>query len=293
MLVTSSSRGVALLGAIVFAAVACPGPAQASDEIFDARGFKANRPMSSQLPYEHIDPLNGNLLLVFTDLSLPGNAGFDLKIQRTYNSKIFRDELFGAIDWDSWAGIGWSLHLGRVRTTQADLPLAAERPDGSSHKLFPNFVGGTAPVTNAARFVTRDYWLYDAGTANTPPTLVLTNGLLYTLGKVVSFGSGNYYRYPTRIEDAFGNKVEIEYDTVAQAPDAMKKITQYLGPSDNPGAQKREVTFSTEVVDGGNRARLRTMTFLGRTWTFTSVASSEANKSRLTAVQPPVGRPWK
>lgn len=273
---TSSSRGVALLGAAVFAAVACPAPAQASDEIFDARGFKANRPMSRQLPYEHIDPLNGNLLLVFTDLSLPGNAGFDLKLQRTYNSKIFRDEGFGAIDWDSWAGIGWSLHLGRVRTTQSDLPLAVEMPDGGTHKLFANFVG------DSTRFVTRDYWLYDRNTS--PPTLKLTNGIVYTFNKVVAFGSGNYYRYPTRIEDAFGNKVEIEYDTVAQAPDAMKKITQYLGPPGNPGAQKREVTFSTEVVDDGARARLRTMTFLGRTWTFTSVASSEANKSRLTEV---------
>jgi hypothetical protein len=37
---------------------------------------------------EHIDPMTGNLPLTFTDLVLPGNAGFDLKIQRIYNSKI-------------------------------------------------------------------------------------------------------------------------------------------------------------------------------------------------------------
>jgi hypothetical protein len=127
----------------------------AGDEVFDARGINPHRPFFSQLPYEHIDPLNGNLLLVFTDLSLPGNAGFDLKIQRSYNSKVFRDQTFGAVDSDSWAGVGWSLHLGRVKTTAQDLPLAVEMPDGSSHKLFPGFVDGSG------KYVTRDYWLYD------------------------------------------------------------------------------------------------------------------------------------
>jgi hypothetical protein len=63
----------------------------APDPIFDARGFDANRAAFSPLPFEHIDPLTGNLLLTFTDLVLPGSAGFDLRIQRTYNSKFFRD----------------------------------------------------------------------------------------------------------------------------------------------------------------------------------------------------------
>jgi hypothetical protein len=149
-----------------------------ANEVFDARGFSPNRPTSTHLPFEHVDPLTGNLLLVFTDLALPGNAGFDLVIQRTYNSKVFRDETFGPIDWDSWAGVGWLLHLGRVRTTQADFPLAVEMPDGSSHKLFPNFVG------DSAKFVTRDYWLYDRNTS--APTLRLTNGVVYTFGKFVT-----------------------------------------------------------------------------------------------------------
>src|SRR5438067_1966002 len=61
--------------------------AGASDPIFDAKGFNPNREFVSELPFEHIDPMTGNLLLTYTDLSLPGNAGFDLKIQRTYNSK--------------------------------------------------------------------------------------------------------------------------------------------------------------------------------------------------------------
>ena len=59
-----------------------------SDPVFDAKGFQQNRDYFSQQPYENIDTLSGSLILTFTDLSLPGNAGRDLKFQRTYNSKV-------------------------------------------------------------------------------------------------------------------------------------------------------------------------------------------------------------
>jgi len=69
---------LAALTVIVAAVVTTVG----ADEVFDARGFNRNRDLFSQFPYEHIDPLTGDLLLTFTDLVLPGNAGFDLKIPR-------------------------------------------------------------------------------------------------------------------------------------------------------------------------------------------------------------------
>jgi YD repeat-containing protein len=285
MLSYAGRRARAALPIFLVLALPC---ALDANEIFDARGFNPNRSSSTQLPFEHIDPLTGNLLLVFTDLRLPGNAGFDLVIQRTYNSKIFRDdETFSTIDWDSWAGVGWSLHLGRVRTTWDDTPLAVEMPDGSSHKLFRYFVG------DSGLFVTRDYWLYDTNAS--PPTLRLPNGTVYTFGSVVGFPSRNYYRYATRIQDPFDNKVDIAYGGPTPIPDAIQKITQYLGPPGNPGSQKREITFTTETVNTptGSRSRLKTMSFLGRTWTYTYVASSEGDKSLPTVLQPPVGRPWR
>jgi hypothetical protein len=55
--------------------------------VFDATGFQQNRDYFSQLPFEHIDTLTGGLVLTFTDLMLPGNAGRELRIQRAYNSK--------------------------------------------------------------------------------------------------------------------------------------------------------------------------------------------------------------
>lgn len=110
-------------------------PAIAAD-VFDDRGFNRNRDFFSQLPFEHIDPLTGNVLLTFTDLVLPGNAGFDLRIQRTYNSKIYK----GNGDWtlaeDTWAGVGWTFHMGRVLNPGQGQSSVVEMPDGSQHRLF-------------------------------------------------------------------------------------------------------------------------------------------------------------
>src|SRR5438105_3622264 len=96
----------------------------AADEVLDAHGFNPNRTFVTPLPYEHIDPLTGNLLLTQTDLVLPGNAGFDLVIQRSYNSKIYSNYQMGdsGLAEDSWAGVGWTLHMGRVLNALSATP---------------------------------------------------------------------------------------------------------------------------------------------------------------------------
>ena len=55
--------------------------------VLDATGLQQNRDYFSEMPFEHIDTLTGSLVLTFTDLVLPGNAGRELRFQRTYNSK--------------------------------------------------------------------------------------------------------------------------------------------------------------------------------------------------------------
>jgi len=59
----------------------------ASDELYNAPRFDPNRETFSSMPNEHIDTFTGGLILSFEDISLPGNRGLDLVIQRTYNSK--------------------------------------------------------------------------------------------------------------------------------------------------------------------------------------------------------------
>ena len=58
--------------------------------VLDPKGFQQNRDYFSGAPFENIDTLSGALVLTFTDLVLPGNGGWDVRFQRTYNSKSGR-----------------------------------------------------------------------------------------------------------------------------------------------------------------------------------------------------------
>ena len=256
------------------------GRAVAADEVFDARGFNPHRDTFSQLPFEHIDPVTGNLLLTFTDLALPGNAGFDLKIQRTYNSKIYRNyQTQGeTLDEDSWAGVGWTLHFGRIANPEAAVPGPFEMPDGSQHKLF-NHVDGSG------RFITRDFWVYQKGTT---PVLRHTNGLVYELTRSVTLGSTTY-RYVTAIRDPYGNRIDITYK--ASPADAIDTVTQTLA-----GATPRTRTVTFQATGLGNS--LNKMEYVDaasrrHTWTYVQDTQTGAvNFTRLTRVDPPIGPSW-
>jgi hypothetical protein len=255
---------VSLLGAV----------AGHADEVFDAGGFSANHDTFSQLPYEHIDPMTGNLLLVFTDLVLPGNAGMDLRIQRTYNSKIYKNWPNTTLTEDTWAGIGWTLHMGRIRSPYAAVPGPIEMPDGSQHKLF-------AHINNSGDFVTRDYWEYDRNTS--PPVLRTVDGLIYEFGKALNLG-GTDYLYVTEIKDPFNNRIVIQYMTSALDPvDGIASITQYIGN------RTRSVTFTDT---GGTNKSLSSMTYNGNTWQYVQGNSNSAGYSLLTSARPPVGPAW-
>ncbi len=80
----------------------------AEDAFYDAAGFNPNRETFTMVPYEHIDTFTGGVILNFIDVRLPGNGGLDLVIQRTYNSKMWKD--IGTLDQrlvdNSWMGLG-------------------------------------------------------------------------------------------------------------------------------------------------------------------------------------------
>jgi YD repeat-containing protein len=255
-----------------------------ANDIFDATGFDRKRETFTQLPYEHIDPMTGNLILTFTDLVLPGNAGFDLKIQRTYNSKIYLDyDTYGGsrLGEDAWVGVGWTMHLGRVLNpfAQSGAPII-EMSDGSRHKTYTY-------ILESGKFVTRDFWIYDRN-AN-PPTLKLPNGVVYTLGQQVSLPVSGTMLYTTRIEDPFGNRVEVSYATPSEVvpDDGIDRIRQYFGTT------YREIVFGYVVPNSPNEDKnLRTMTFAGSKWTYYYDGISDAGYSTLKEVRPPVGPSW-
>ena len=244
---------------------------------FEHAGFSGNHGTYSPLPGEHVDPASGTLMITATDLVLPGNAGLDLRVQRVYNSGVFPDYDQGstAIEEDSWAGIGWRLHFGRVLQPNSLTPGATqiEMGDGSRHALH------TTP-SRPEGWMTSDFWVYDRSTH----TLKLPNGVLYTFGHETYLNDRlGTVRYVTEIRDVWSNRITFSYFPDPGPRDGVAEIRQYLGAS-----QVRVVTFTYDAA----LKSLATMQYLDRTWTYAQVASGPAGHSVLQTVTPPIGRPW-
>jgi len=138
----------------------CAEDAYVEETFYDAPGFNPHRKYFNQAFNERVDPYNGNLILTYTDIYLPGDGGLDLRLQRTYNSKIRRENTG---DWDvydddliacDYAGLGWSLHLGKVYPITMVRPTpAVQMPDGSVHPAF------LAPGSMIRQ--TKELWKYE------------------------------------------------------------------------------------------------------------------------------------
>jgi YD repeat-containing protein len=223
---------------------------------------------------EHIDPASGTLTLVATDLVLPGNAGLDLRVTRVYSSHLFPQYDSGstALDEDSWAGIGWRLHFGRVLNPTATTggTTLIEFGDGSRQPLYTT-------TAYPEGWMTAGFARYDRATH----TLKLPNGQVYTFGHQANLGTLGLVRYVTEIRDPFNNKIEFSYFAAPGPLDGVKEIRQYLS-----AAQVRVVTFT---YDSTLKA-LATMRYDGKTWTYTHTAKGAAGHSLLRTARPPVGK---
>ncbi|MEO7272685.1 MAG: Calx-beta domain-containing protein [Vicinamibacterales bacterium] len=228
------------------------------------------------LPNEQVDPASGVMAVVSTDLVLPGNAGFNLAVTRVYNSSVYPSYSSGGsttFDEDSWAGIGWKLHFGRILnpTATGAGETQIEMGDGSRHPLYHK-PGG--------EWITSDFWLYDRATN----TLRLPNGQVYTFDRsVVINGTVGTVRYVTEIRDPFNNRLTFSYFDASGPPDGVSEIQQHLG-----SGQIRTVSFTYDAT----LKALATMTYNGRTWTYQQQAAGPSGYSLLTHVSPPVGPGW-
>jgi YD repeat-containing protein len=210
--------------------MSCGAPASAqSDPIFDAAGFQQNRDYFSQAPFENIDTLSGSLVLTFTDLVLPGNAGRDLRFQRTYNSKLG--------GWN-FGLAGWVM---QVHDSPGPDPTSQNRDsflphlitaDGADHQT------GWISGTDTQWVITAQFWKYDR-----------TNRALY-----LPDGTRCYYDTSGRlveIIDPFAGGATLDWS----APGLH--VVQSLG-----NGQTRNVVIGVTV--GG----WSSLTFGGRTWTY-------------------------
>jgi hypothetical protein len=233
--------------------------------------------MDGALPFEQVDPLSGNLVVTATDLVLPGNAGFDLRVQRFYNSGIYPGYATGdlTIPEDSWAGIGWRLHFGRVLNPDASESgeTQIELGDGSTHPLY---------ITSAfpEGWITRGLGRYDRATH----TLKLPNGMAYVFGRAVHVNDTlGTVRYVTEIRDVFNNRLTFDYFDANGPPDGVARIQQHLSAT-----QIREVSFTYDAATKS----LATMRYGARTWTYEQESAGPPGHTRLRLVRPPIGPAW-
>ena len=88
---------------------------------YQESGLAPNREALSQNTVEHIDPFSGKLQFHHVDLFLPGNGGFDIRIQRSYSSGD------GFLRDPSPYGVGWTMGFGRVlRRAAIDICVTTE-----------------------------------------------------------------------------------------------------------------------------------------------------------------------
>ena len=180
-------------------------------------GLYPNRDYTNQHFGEHIDPFTGALQLHYTDIFIPGAGGFNLTVQRSYNSSVVDKSQPKA---NSMMGVGWAMHYGRVTKagsggictnddwdTSTDNPVI-EMPDGSVQRM--HFVASGSPLALTTR-----RWKVECAPAATPGLIVTsTDGTQYLMTKQISEGgfSGtvNAY-YTTKITDRNGNYANVAY----------------------------------------------------------------------------------
>lgn len=242
---------------------------------FKHQGLDFQHAPDSAIPNEQIDPASGTLTVVGTDLVLPGNAGFNLVVQRVYNSSVYPDYDSGgstALEEDSWAGIGWRLHFGRIIHADSTIggEMQVEMGDGSRHALYHS-------LNDPNIWTTTDFWLYNPATH----VLQLPNGRTYTFDREVVLNQRlGTVRYVTEIRDHFQNRITFGYFDASGPKDGVAIIQQHLSAT-----QIREITFSYDAT----LKSLATMTYLDRTWTYNQTPSGGSGDSQLNWVQPPVG----
>lgn len=275
-----------------------PSDGYAAGDVFDQffrYTEKENKVVFEELPGESVDPFTGTLRLVQTDLTLPGRAGLDLRITRTYSSKIWgRSDLLDlepalAEKEKSVLGWGWSFHMGRLTnpfalgtsgTCGGDFPVY-EGPDGSARTFYP--VAGSNSV-----FLSKDYWRLEracSALGGSGACVWSTDGVRY------DFSSNFYNQYYvgtvpvwplSAVVDRHGNSIEVQY--TQDQTGAISSVKDSYG---------RIVSFAYNSSTDGKR--LVSMTANGKTFSYnyTSYSTLAGARRFLTEVVPPAGPPHK
>lgn len=264
-------------------------------DFYREAGPSQNRVYTDQHPNESIDPFNGSLQFHITDMVVPGNGGFDLKISRSYSSsQINADALTGAPDspgsvaLTSTLGVGWTMHFGRVlKRVSSDICLNAfagtvadnpvfELPDGKRQLLA--YTGGSNPT-----LLSVERWRVECPAPGTV-SVFSPDGVRYDMTKLYNVTTtlqAVWAYYTTRITDKNGNFADIRYSSSSKP--------EILGVTTSDG---RVVNFS--YFDSGlQTSRLSSISTPSGTFSFNYALSPDvAGLYFLTSVSTPVGTVW-
>jgi hypothetical protein len=228
-----------------------------SSSFFNSPGIQHSRDYVSMLPFEHFDPSTGSMVLTFTDLELPGNAGRSLRFQRTYNSK---------------SGL-WTFGLtGHVMTVFDGWPQGASitvpptffTADGGQHRAALWLNAANQGNDSYRKAATDTFWQYDRETRE----------LKLPDGTVSQFDSSGRLVSST---DPFGNAVHVIWEA------GQVRVQQVLGT--NP---YREVVLALAGLPSPTAVDMpASMTYGGRTWEYAGLPALP-----LQAVAPPDGPGW-
>ena len=233
--------------------------------LMDRIGIYPEHGFHGGVPEENVNTFNGNLTLKYTDISIPGPNGMNVNIYRIYNSKLYRDShsvtpgALGSMQQDpeSWVGLGWSMHMGRVHgfdPPSSEIPISIEFPDGRSEKAYLSKYGN-----GSSDYITEGQLKYDRYDYK----LYFKDGTTWTFGEIKTLNDGSFVRVVTLIENIFGDTIEIEYQT--NPSPCLKTIKQKIGSNkfrfvhfethpDDPSPKRLYRIYYQEGVDPNNGA---------------------------------------
>jgi YD repeat-containing protein len=230
----------------------------------DIGGIQALQGYHTFEPFEHLNTNTANLVLSFTDLALPGNAGRELVFQRTYNNKWISSPIDANDTWRWSLGFpGMVMRVIEQAPPGSVVPLTLEGQialtpvfilaDGSRRAtvMKPN-ESGHVVVDAAFRKYVRD-----------------TRTLYAPDGTVSQFDAQGHL---TTFTDPYGNTVTLDRTTIANAI----LVTQTLGPQ-----QQHQVRLDLDAL-----GQVTTMTYGSRVWSY------EYSGRDLERVVPPAGPDW-
>ncbi len=164
---------------------------------------------------DSVNPFNGNLVIRLPiGQSYPVNAGLSYQLALTYNSQVWEHETYDdetrAIPArGANAGLGWSLHLGRLNPPQLEFSSLPSpdysrntylAPDGATHTFYPTLHEGEAATPGVE--YTRDGSYLRLNTASRQ--IEFPDGTVQTFNSLTN-------GYLTRIEDRFANFIQVDY----------------------------------------------------------------------------------